>query len=318
MKIPLVMACNDGYAPALGVAILSLQAQQRDEDQSIIHILYSDLSHPQIARLEGLSRSGCTVRCIRIDPPELPETSNWVSRETYYRLLAADLLPEYDKLLYLDCDVIVLSDLSELYRQELGDHLLAGVCDFRFDGGYASRVIGVPSSAYINASVLLIQADLWRRERIAPQCLSFLRTHQNLEAYDQDALNSVCRDRILLLDKKWNFQQVWPEIFNWHPRHEEFRRIAQVSPEEPFQFSETGILHYVCAEKPWRNPQRELSEYFWRCARGSVFYEMLLCPPAKGENRLGPIRRGWSCLREHGPAYTLKRILHKATNGRVH
>ncbi len=317
MNIPIVMASNDSYAPALGVAILSMLAHRGSGDTYELNILYTELSHPNVERLERLSSSGFSVRCIKIYPPELPETEGWISKETYYRLLAAELLPQYEKLLYLDCDLIVLSDLALLYARDLGDRLVGAVCDYRFDGGYAQRVLGVPTNSYINAGVMLINAAHWRQEGIAGQCLDFLREGRPLEAYDQDAVNFVCRGRIMLLEKQWNFQQVWPEIYCWHPRHIEFRKNASLQEGEAFEFGGRGILHYVCAEKPWQHPQRELSEYFWSYARGSVFYEMLLRSASSNKARPGALARGAACLREHGLRYTLKRALVKISGRRM-
>lgn len=316
MIIPIVMASNDNYAPALGVAILSILAHQKISDTYALYILYTELSRPNIDRLERLSCPNFSVRCIKISLPKLPKTGGWVSKETYYRLFAADLLPKYEKILYLDCDIIVLSDLAPLYAQELGNKLVGAVCDYRFDGEYAKRMIGVSTDCYINAGVLLINASLWRDEKIASKCLSFLQEGRKLEAYDQDAINYVCRGRILLLEKDWNFQQVWPEIYGWHPQHIAFRKNACVPEREDFIFRGLGILHYVCAEKPWQYPRRELSEYFWSYARGSIFYEMLLQRPALPPVQLSGSARVMACLREHGLLYTLKRILVKITNRR--
>jgi Lipopolysaccharide biosynthesis proteins, LPS:glycosyltransferases len=311
MTIPILMAVNDRYAAALGVAVLSLLSQRRSGDAYDIRVLHAGLSRSAADRLEGLSCPGAAVRCVKIEPPDLPQTAGWISRETYFRLLAADVMAEYDKILYLDCDVIVLSDLAALYSRDLGEHLAAGVCDFRFDGSYAPRVLGIPTASYLNAGVLLINAALWRREGVAARCFAFLRENRGLEAYDQDAINFVCRGRLLTLEKEWNFQQVWPEIYNWHPRHAEFRRGAGVAAEEVFHFSGAGILHYVCDKKPWEYPEREFAEYFWRCARGSVFYETLLLSARRREPRPPLLARGWVCLREHGPAYTLRRLAEK-------
>lgn len=315
MNIPIVMACNDKYAPPLGVAILSILDHRKMIDDYDIRILYTDLSYPNKNRLENLSCEKFSVKCIKILPPKLPKTNEWISKETYYRLFAADLLGEYEKILYLDCDIIVLSDLALLYKQELGNKLVGGVCDYRFDGGYAERIIGISTENYINAGVLLINSSLWRQEKIAKECLNFLGEGRKLEAYDQDAINFACKGRILMLDKEWNFQQVWPEIFNWHPHHLGFRKNACLLDNEIFQFSGCGILHFVCGEKPWDYPARELSEYFWTYARGTIFYEILQAKefPMKKTN---VVTRGLACLQENGLSYTLKRVLVKVRDRR--
>ena len=48
----------------------------------------------------------------------------WYTREIYFRLMAADVLPEEDKVLYMDCDVIVREDVAHLYAEDIGDALL--------------------------------------------------------------------------------------------------------------------------------------------------------------------------------------------------
>ena len=57
-----------------------------------------------------------------------------ISVETYFRLLAAELIPEYDKILYSDVDVIFREDLSKYFEIDLGDNYFAGV-----DNGSALR-----------------------------------------------------------------------------------------------------------------------------------------------------------------------------------
>ena len=68
----------------------------------------------------------------------------WYTQETYYRLMAADVLPEEDKIVYLDCDIVVLEDVAHLYAVDMGDALLGAVLADPPSAQRMSEILGVP------------------------------------------------------------------------------------------------------------------------------------------------------------------------------
>ena len=127
MRVPVLFATNDKYVPYCRVAIASMLEHAAPENEYIVYIFHKGLSQDSTEALTAFARENVRV--------ELREVGNylhsamrevkWYTQETYYRLMAADILPEEDKLLYLDCDIVVLEDVARLYAVDMGDALLA-------------------------------------------------------------------------------------------------------------------------------------------------------------------------------------------------
>ena len=131
MRVPLLLATNDKYVPYCRVALASLLAFASPENEYVIYIFHNGLTQASMDALAAFARENARV--------EFRETSQylhsamrevkWYTQETYFRLMAADLLPEEDKIVYLDCDIVVLEDVAHLYAVDMGDALLAAVLD---------------------------------------------------------------------------------------------------------------------------------------------------------------------------------------------
>ena len=133
---------------------------------------------------------------------------------TYDKLMVAECLPnELRRVIWLDCDMLVLADLAELWETPLGDgHLLAvrdalvptlssrfGVSDF--------AKIGLDASApYFNAGMMVIDLAKWRDGKVAERAIEYLRRfHHRVFFWDQEALNVVLANRWTSVDERWNW-----------------------------------------------------------------------------------------------------------------
>ena len=103
----------------------------------------------------------------------------------------AKLLPDLDRVLYLDADVVVVDDLRALYATDLGSNVVAAAPDLYRQ--YRLAAFGLSGSQpYVNAGVLLIDLARWRRESLTDRLVRFVeRSGPQLELHDQDALNAV-------------------------------------------------------------------------------------------------------------------------------
>ena len=266
--VPVVFASNDEYAPYAGVAIESILRNAGEGNFYRIYMLYDRMSRYHRESLEQIRRSNASVHCIdvskRVDAlrEDLFERAHF-TRETYFRFLIPELFSFYDKIIYLDCDLVVRADLAELLAEELGTDLAAAVWN-RSAGNFANQrlELGLELERYVNAGVLVINVRQWRAEDTAAACLRTLREtpREQLLCLDQDVLNMVCKDRIRLLDPAWNV--CWNMIYG---------RLAQEWRED-----QCRILHFASGMKPWSTPGTALSVYFWEYARTSCFYEEIL------------------------------------------
>lgn len=133
-----------------------------------------------------------------------------LSKVVFFRCLLSSILPmSVSKVLYLDCDVLVLSSLYGLWETDLTGVALAGVPDsFTVNPVHCRRLHYAPSYNYFNGGVLLLNLEYWRVHEVERLCAEHYRMYSDRIVYnDQDLLNSLLHERKRLLDMKWNVQE---------------------------------------------------------------------------------------------------------------
>ncbi len=233
-----VSFCADlPYVPILCVALTSLYMHNFRRPIDVTVVLQTlDETAERLIR-ESAARFNRTVEIIdlkNIDLSHLPEYSQPVS--TYYRLLLPSLLKNRNRTIYLDSDLVVEIDLSELFDADLNGHPLGGVPDRDAIQQGLQAHINRPGDLYINAGVLVMDLDQWRKESIAEQCMQWLTENPTIATMmDQDAINYTLYKRKLFFDKK----------FNLNPIHDPPVKTLAEIPER--------ILHFAGAIKPWHS-----------------------------------------------------------------
>ena len=178
---------------------------------------------------------------------------------TYFRVFIAGMFPQYDKALYLDCDTVILGDISELYNYDLGDNLIAGapcegVNSFEVYREYVRTVDGLNPDYFFNAGVILMNLKAFREEKFYEQFADLLQKYKFTLIQDEDYLNVLCQDRVLRLPRAWNKTPVSKDLL----------------PREDLR-----IVHYLMTWKPWRYEDVPYAEYFWEYAKQTEFYDYL-------------------------------------------
>ncbi|MBO4277949.1 MAG: 1-acyl-sn-glycerol-3-phosphate acyltransferase [Clostridia bacterium] len=263
--IPVFYACDDVFAKYAAVSIYSLKKNASRLHTYNIHILHTGMSDEARKTLLWLADANFNIifddvnEYISTVSEKLP-VRDYYSVTTYYRFFIAEMHPEYDKAIYIDCDTIVQGDISELYALELGNNLLAAcadkiVADVDTFGEYTERVLGIPRAEYFQAGMLLINCDKFRIGYVLDRFVQLLHTYDFIVAQDQDYLNVICRGRVLFIDQRWNTETVGTF---------------------PFPVSEAKIIHYNMANKPWHYRDCLYAGIFWRCAGETPVFEKLL------------------------------------------
>jgi lipopolysaccharide biosynthesis glycosyltransferase len=192
--------------------------------------------------------------------------SKHISLATYYRLLIGDIAPrDIKRAIYLDCDLIVRADLTELWTTPLDGCVIGAVPD---EGFQHRDKLGLAEDApYFNAGVLLVNLEQWRGESVGAGALDFAGNHpERLTWSDQCALNWILRDRWLPLDATWNMQsrQFGEDVgqdfeyFRPVPAHALAARIVHFNwPARPWLYMSghpfrEEYLAYL-RRTPWRN-----------------------------------------------------------------
>lgn len=210
--------------------------------------------------LELLCPGRHRVHVIRPDEfADLLEVTH-ISRGMYYRLLIPELV-EAEKVLYLDCDVLVRKDLSALYATNLKGLLGAAVVNPFHDG---SRLGLGESDVYFNSGVLLINTREWCAQDVKSQVLTFLRQNEALlRMPDQDALNVVMKGKWLELNPTYNCQ------VSMLLRHNELGR--ELSPRWQTDFlRDPAIMHFSAGHKQWHSSNRIVYSREYRSLKSHI------------------------------------------------
>ena len=329
---PIAFSTDDNYAPYAGAAIQSLIQNANPRNEYRIYILYTSLSAQHIADLESLATETATVQCLNIAHlvqsvrTSLP-TQGRITTATYYRILIPEIeaFRAYPCVIYLDCDLIVNTDIAGIVPQSMGDCLIAGAYDYGVmndrQRDRLERDFQLDVDQYVNAGVLLINIPRWVQEGITQKCFDFLKntSPEKLLLMDQDIINAVRRGRILYLDESWNY--------SWYWLYGDKKTVARCRPVTDRVGENFNILHFAAPVKPWSAFEYPHARYFWKYAGQTPFlHEIMktnLCSKVELEKnapyiRIGravtwlprKIRGGVRCCRDHGVGYTLRRALY--------
>lgn len=258
----ILLAFNSNYfLPAL-VLLRSLLVNNRWCPEIVIYVMYLDLKEEEILRFSRSAEEWGNARAVFIRVPEdaftdAPLHLKWLSRETYYRLLAQEMLPETVKrLLYLDVDMIVMDSLEEFYHQDMEGNLLVACCSheaFKPDG-YTLRQLTLPEDTiYFNAGVLLYDLE-GQREEIDPAIYREYPVlfYKQLKYGDQDVLNAVFYGMTKLADYR-----VYNMFDFYVSRERDVQRVRKKSV----------IFHYNGRGKPWQEQYwGRMAWLFWEYA----------------------------------------------------
>ena len=288
--VPIVLSANDKFAPYLDVMIQSIIANASPTRQYDIIVLFNDISEKNrnLIAWDARDKGNISIRFIRVceyfDAGKL-FVDQHLSIETYYRLIIPEIMPDYHKILYLDCDMVVDHDVAELYDLDLQGCLIGAAKDIDVAGQvnlkqnnwdrYAVEDLNLDSPFdYFQAGVLILDLDQLR-QTVSSEEMIRLAASRSWRCHDQDVLNMVCKNRVYYIPQQWNTLMDWQEpgrsrmqILKMAPRglYEEYA----VARKNPY------MIHFAGYQKPWDVVDCDLAEYFWEYAKRSVYYPRLL------------------------------------------
>ncbi|MGG3558749.1 glycosyltransferase family 8 protein [Peribacillus frigoritolerans] len=207
--IHLAAATNDEYALYLGVMLESLLANKVSKNPLKIYILYENISKQNKFNLNEIVRKYNQDICFISMANSMYDgfkVTEYITKEMYYRISISDLLdPNINKVLYLDCDLVVKKDITKLWKTEMGDYFVAAVESASRNSRKEDLLIP-DSYGYFNSGVLLINLAKWRQHNISNNVIDFIKNNPSKLIYpDQDALNAILYDKWLQLNPKWNY-----------------------------------------------------------------------------------------------------------------
>ena len=274
--IPVLFTFDEKLVLAAGVCITSLLENALPETFYDIFILHHPSCRFDKTLLPAIAQKypNCRITFRKVEGEfkgayeirGIPETA-------YYRLLASELIPEYDKIIYSDVDVVFREDMGQYYDIDLGDNYFAGV-----DNGvrlrpdmqkYVSSLGLDPDKGYFYSGNLIINAAQQRKDGMANKFREYAKT----DYYDQDMaiINLVCNGRILPLGPSFCLTNNLYNLIVWQ-RDKMEQAYGDAEIEHALR---SGIVHYNGA-KPWIKACMNM-DIWWFYYRKSIFFDETFC-----------------------------------------
>ena len=287
----LATSADQKFLPFTYVMVFSL-LEQHPQEQVRVFLLHGGLTEEDLTPLHELcaSRKGAFVPLL-VDHSEFanlgttPEAKSWPP-SAYYRLRLLDLLPEdVDRLLYLDGDIIVNKNLTDLYHTGLGENLIAACTDMvsfeekRKSGRVKAwpRMLGklLEEDRYFNSGMILMDVERLRKKYSFETYRELMEANDKEIRYpDQDLLNLVHQDETLILDA-WKYNCMPYNVF----------RIADKSCEE---LKESAYILHFAGPKPWDDGDHihyETEQLWWDAALKTPYKQEFLIRFLQGSLR---------------------------------
>jgi len=255
--IQVACAADDGYMPHCAAMLHSLLEHHPD---ARVHFLHGPEAPAGIDALADMvTRRGGALTGHAIPPAlveGLPRLRN-IPPLMWYRIHLPDLLPDNDRILYLDADMLVVDDLTPLWRTGLDGYYLAAVSNVLepYAHDWPAQLGLARPADYFNSGLLLLNLDALRRDDMPRRLAAYGRdTSRRLKWPDQDALNALLAEGRLALHPRWNCQN---SLFYYPWAREAFGGdVVDEAVRDP------AILHFEGGGivKPWhylsRHPYR--------------------------------------------------------------
>lgn len=271
-RIEILCATDDNYAALCGIMLTSLFESNRNE-KIHVHILTGALSADNQKKYEQLAKQyNVEIDVLEVDQTKFDNCPIWpgdhLSIAAYYRLIAPILLPGIDKILYLDCDIIVNDSLKPLWNENIEQKALGAVIDAEFyNEEFYERLQLSRENLYFNSGVLLINLKYWREHHVTERCFDCITTQrEKLRWHDQDTLNVVLQREIKLLPIRYNLQT--PFLLSVFTEH-----YKDVQDEIMDSVKSPCIIHYIGGGKPWQGQSLHPFKSYFMAAKAASLWK---------------------------------------------
>jgi lipopolysaccharide biosynthesis glycosyltransferase len=294
-KINIVLAADNNYAQHAAVAMTSILMNTRQPGQVQFYLIDDGIDAASQEKITATVQKWQSAVSF-VQPPQGKLQDVFVSgnltRAAYYRLAIADILPvTVQKVIYLDCDLLVLQDIVALWQLDMQGQPLSAAEDFGIlasKGKCAEKQQSFgwqAQDSYFNSGVLILDLAQWREQAYTDKLLRLV-VAKHYRHHDQDALNEVFLGHWCKLPLRWN---VIPPVFNMPLRvaiNKKYRLLASAALRDP------AVIHYAGGYKPWEYPEQQgFNEKYYYYLAQSTFQNAHMPQP-------NPRKKGHSLQRQ--------------------
>lgn len=228
----------------------------------IAYILNSDLNDNDIDNLKNIvNEDNLNIISLKVNEHDFKDllVSGYISKSAYYRILASELLPEtVDRVLYLDCDIIINGSIKELYYEDFEDNYLIAcedkVISCSDEKVYSNLSLDINKDKYFNSGAILFNIKAIRQiSDFKNKLFKYIEENNNKFIFhDQDILNGFFKDKVKFAD-----YFIYNNIVKWITNKNDLKKA----------YEKTVVFHYADKWKPWKyNYIGYADEIFWKYA----------------------------------------------------
>lgn len=266
--IPIAVSFDRNFVLPASVSLYSLIVNANQNTYYKIYVLTSDNGVASLLDLDALYKVSkqFDINFIYLENAfENAFEVREITKATYYRLLLPDLLPDTDKIIYMDVDTIIQSDLSDLFSVDLSVSFLAAFLDYgmsKEEGGlkYIHDVLKIDTDTYIQAGFMVLNLSRLREYNIVEKCKRL--SCYNYLYQDQDIINIACVNNIKILPCHRNIMMQSYDIQSSYSWDYSFVDMASSM--------KSAFIHYN-GPKPWRTIAMN-GDIWWQYYRQSPFF----------------------------------------------
>jgi lipopolysaccharide biosynthesis glycosyltransferase len=299
-SVYVVYASDDGFAEILGVSMESLFKNNEDLDEIQVSILDSGISEGNKERIKTICEKYHRALPIFLEAKDISQELNMEiatdrgSLSQYARLfIEQDLPKDLERVLYLDCDIIIAQPIRELWNLDMHDKTIAALND-AFSRYYRKNIDLEPEDVMFNSGVMLIDLKRWRALRIEQKLLRFIeKKHGRVQQGDQGALNAVLSHDVYCFHPRFNSVTIfydfsYEELLVYRKPAGKYYSKAEIieSIEHPV------IIHFTTSflsQRPWVKGCRHRYNELWRKYKAESPWQEV---PLRVDNRPGWKRKG--------------------------
>lgn len=249
-KINIAFSINDNHCLYVFFTISMIKKYTNNLD---IFVLHTDLSDKSKDRLKTLETESVNIHFVTIDRDlfsNLPLTLDGITIETYYRYLLPEILVDCDKVIYLDSDLLIRCDVTELWDIDVSQHYLAGVNEIDIINRFPDHKLKLGfdlDELFINVGVLICNLQKMRQDKITHHLFTETERLKDIILFqDQDVINVALKGKIADLPLAYNY-------------------TVEAMEKDLLSLDEIKVIHYNSQiAKPWipKNYQnKKISKY---------------------------------------------------------
>ena len=290
--VPVVLSCNESFIGYLGVVLTSIIENASDDRNYDIIVLENDISQASKEKIRTLEKRNVSIRFNNMrDTLEQLEGLNvyvegYVPAETYNKIFLKEMMEGYRKVLYIDTDIVIRSDIAELYDTELFGKALGASRNVanihaahlnkkirgRAFGDYLVNTLGVTRfEDYFQAGIIVLDLESDKAKNLLKLSLEKLKEIEKPIFFDQCIFNSIFFEDVFFLSTTWNHV--------WYLQEYSYLRYT-LQDDVFFDYAKTRlnpkIVHYASGDKPTNKFDWRLSSYFWDYVSKSPYADDLI------------------------------------------